>query len=144
MELAFSDSVMRVSPSVFKADIARNLFLMILVKFQHIPWPGFNLRALLPKAVLPKPLQSSRTRLLSVSNSNLLNVLRLFCHIHYQPFFWAVNERNHSSSCLKNHVSKDTNHSVNVSPRQLFRVKNSSPFESPFLEEIISNQHSCS
>jgi CO dehydrogenase/acetyl-CoA synthase epsilon subunit len=27
----------------FKAGIARNLFLMILVKFQNDPWPGFNL-----------------------------------------------------------------------------------------------------
>jgi hypothetical protein len=38
MVLDFSDSVMRLSPSIFKAGIARNFFLMILVKFQNDPW----------------------------------------------------------------------------------------------------------
>jgi hypothetical protein len=87
MALPFSDSVMRVSQSIFKNEITRNLFL---VNFQIDRWPGFNLRTLLPKAMLPKPLQSSRTRLLSVSNSNLSCVLRLFCHRRCQPFFGAI------------------------------------------------------
>jgi hypothetical protein len=41
-------------------------------------------------AVLPNPLQISQTRLLSVSNSNLSCVLRLFCHTRHQPFYWAI------------------------------------------------------
>jgi hypothetical protein len=49
--LAFSDSVIRVSPSSFKAGIPRNLFLIILVKPQKNLWPGFKARSLLPKGI---------------------------------------------------------------------------------------------
>jgi hypothetical protein len=75
MALTFSDSVMRVSPSIIKTEIARNLLLIILVKFQNDPLPGLNLLTL-----LPKHLQTSRTRLLSVLNSKLFCVLRLLCY----------------------------------------------------------------
>jgi hypothetical protein len=101
MALAFSDSVMRVGPSIFKARIARSLFLMVLVKFQNDPWPGFNLRTL-----LLKPLQRSRKRLLSVSNSSLSYVLRLFCHTECKTETIWTNERNRSNSRPQNCLSK--------------------------------------
>jgi hypothetical protein len=68
---AFSDSVMRVDSSNFEARIARNLFLVVLVKFQNDPWPGFYLRSFLLKTMLSNLLRRSQARILKVSNSFL-------------------------------------------------------------------------
>jgi hypothetical protein len=92
--------------------------------------------------VLLKPLQRSRTRFENVSNSNISCVLRLFCHTRRQLFLGY--NRLYLRGLCKTKMTRRNRNSQCQPQTQQCRVKNLSPFENPFPNEIRCNQHSCS